>query len=635
MEERSAEADLARRLPALIAAVAEIDRPGDEALRETLAASGLPFEPAPYALLPVRSWAHKVSFPFVAEQETAAFERKLRSAVSRAVGRTSGSDKHWDAGCYAVVLDVDDDAVEVAFSPQLSVPRLAAAAGAWLDGMDAREWLVTYDLRAADEHAPSALHLPTPPADFVGAKLHSRDDEPLNVHFFMEAGPRVPGSTAKDDDGRYEEILALLSERLGETAKPGWWNAGVRTFSIRRMRSYTRDITFSESAPGKARSARGRVVDAPATPEPVPAEAVALLQRFAAFRAQPIDDVIAALQAEGLLGAQEPERFRDRVRVFDPVGRSIELTTVDGRLAKASVEAATAPVDYSTPNKNDELIRAALEAAFGPQLGSGTTTRWEHGPMIVQYDGRGTDRDFPRTRLAIGEDRTAAYDVGSWLTEGATPPEVPLRDAWHGRCFGAAVSGGSVPPVAAGMPVWRVDERLLWLDADRVCSAGAGQWPEWAPSLGGGGTLEPPAAESLARFVEIVAGWRWPSVDEVWAALVELGWATDDPDTLTQSSESQVKISFQRPAGRYLSLQLFEGRVETWFTEIAVSDDDEALASIFESVQQLLAPYRDENAPGGARHTVGQTAITLDRVQWMRGGGTVSLSANKHLPVRA
>ncbi|MFT4135399.1 hypothetical protein [Microbacterium sp.] len=634
MEDRPTETDLARRLPALIAAVAEIERPGEHALRATVIASGLPIQPDPDQGRASRSGRQRFDFPFIVERESTAFERTLRAAVSRTVGRASGSDKHWDAGSYAVVLTVFTDAVEVTFTPQLSVTRLVAAAADWLGGMDARAWLVAYDIRAADDAAPSVLHLPAPKVDFLRAKLHSRDAEPLHVQLYMGPGPRVPGSTAKDDDSRYDEILALLTARLGETPTPGWWRSGLRTFKIARMRTYTRTVTFSETAPGKVRSALGRVVDAPRTPEPVPAEAVALLKRFAAFRAQPIDDVIAALQAEGVLSTQEPEQLRGLVRVCDPAGRAIALGTVDGRFARASVEAATAPIGYSGEDKNEPLIRAALQEAFGPQLGESTTRRWEHGPMIVQYDGRGTDHDFPRTRLAIGEDRTAVYDVGRWLTDGVALPDIPLRDAWHARCFGAAISGGSVPAMAAGMPVWRVDERLLWLDADRVRSAGPGQWPEWAPSLGGGGTLETPTSESLARFVEVVSGWRWPSVGEVWAELVDLGWATNDPDTVTQSSPAQVRISLRRPAGRYLALQLVDGQVEAWFVELAVKDQNEQLIPIYESMQQLLEPYLDEHAPGAAHYTVGQTAITLDRVRWGRGGGTVSLAANKHLSVR-
>lgn len=634
MDEPITDDELTRRLPALLAAVSRIEKPDDQALREAVIASGLPYDDDPDVVMLVRSWVPIYAFPCALVSEKAAFERKLRSAVSRAVGRTSGGDKHWDVGSYAVTLKIRGDVVALAFDPQLSIARLASAAADWLDGVDAGEWLVAYDIRDEDDRAPSPLHLPRPAADYLGATLGSRADQPLGISLFMEPGVRTSGSRATSDDARFDEILALLTERLGAPMKPGWWTSHSRSFAIRRMRSGTRSISFTEAASGKITTAVGHVVDAPTTPDPIPAEGIAFAARLAAFRAQPVDDVITALRAEGALDDQEPQRFHGLVRVFDPHGRPIQIFTIDGRFARASVQLAPAPTSYAEPDANAKVIAETLDETFGPQLGEAATRRWRHGPISVQFGGRSSDPDFPRTQLVIGEDLLGHHEAGRWLTESEPAPDIRLHDAWHGRCFGAAISADAVPAVNPGMPVWRVDERLLWLENDRLMSAGAGQWPAWAPALAGGGTMEPPTIESLSRFVEIVAGWRWPSVEDVWSALVDLGWATPDPDTLVQESEFHATLRLRRPAGRYLAMQLHDGRVETWMVEVAIDDDRAALTPVLESLREILAPYSDPGAPGRAQYTVGRTAIQLDEVGWARGGGTVILHADRHLPAR-
>ena len=101
--------------------------------------------------------------------------------------------------------------------------------------------------------------------------------------------------------------------------------------------------------------------------------------------------------------------------------------------------------------------------------------------------------------------------------------------------------------MTAGQPVWRVDDRLLWLQEDQLVGADAGSWPAWATGMPPGGVSLPASPAELAGYLDAVAGWRDVHLGGAIASLVDLGWASNDPDSVTQPSETTPSFACAAP----------------------------------------------------------------------------------------
>ena len=111
-------------------------------------------------------------------------------------------------------------------------------------------------------------------------------------------------------------------------------------------------------------------------------------------------------------------------------------------------------------------------------------------------------------------------------------------------CVGAALSAKVVPAVTAGQPVWRVDDRLLWLQEDQLVGADAGSWPAWATGMPPGGVSIPASPAELAEYLDAVAGWRDVNLDGAIATLSTLAGRATTPTR----SPSPVKPRHHSPA---------------------------------------------------------------------------------------
>lgn len=224
--------DLLARIPDYLERVSSLKSRDVDSLADAARAAGLdPFD-GRRGLSPDHIH-QRLQLPIEGETDP-TFERRLRTAVTRRLGKPSGTDKHWDVGLHEATVLVRAS-VSVILHPAYSLEELRAAALEWLDGAEWSAWLDEQGYARSEGAGPTLSR----------ASVHERDDR-RSVTLFLEAGARVRDSKPADDDESFALTLGYLGDALGESVTSGVWVRGRRSFSIRRMRSHTRSVAFTE-----------------------------------------------------------------------------------------------------------------------------------------------------------------------------------------------------------------------------------------------------------------------------------------------------------------------------------------------------------------------------------------------------
>ncbi|MBZ2195082.1 hypothetical protein [Occultella gossypii] len=589
--------DLIARIPDFLQTLARLDSSMPASIEQALADAGLDEvadrDPRRNA---VRRHQH-IGFDRSGDDDPDAFQRRLRGAITRKVGKPSGTDKRWDVGGWAVLASCRARSVSLSLHAQFSMSDLRRAAGAWLAGAEVGQWLVEHGFVDADARPDDEGRWPRSEHSLTRAFVTSRATGETRVHFFMEPGIRPPGAKSANDDERFQQTLEFLGEIPGAASTGGTWRRNSRSFSIRRMRSYTRSIDFGDAPEGRVVAPfGGTTVTIDATPEPVPREAASLLRRLSDLRGLPFEEVRSRLIAEGVVTQAPTRELPGTVALLDMLGRDVEFGLVDGRVARSIVQVAPESKDAR------EAISTAFTEAFGEPAALWT---WAVGPTVTSFANLKTGPPgFERYRAQVAEPTSALLAAArSWLLADEALGHHEVRDDWHGRCLGAAISGEVVPAVVTGQPIWRVDDRLLWLEANRLVGALRPNWPSWATTLTGGATTAPISGVDLARFAHLMSGWRAPGTAEVVAAVTELGWATGDPDTLTRSRNGALTVGLRRPAegSIFLAPREVGGPLRAWTLTVARNSDAASTTAARDDLHRALAPYRDTGRPKGWR----------------------------------
>lgn len=524
-----------------------------------------------------------IVFPFEGDRD--ALMRKLRPAISRALGKPSGSLKVWFHGPYEIHVSAYSDGVEVWLRPQYSILRLRRVAAAWLAGAEVREWLVDsgfVDDGAEPDPGGAWPRLEDGP---VSAFVRTGGQSLASVSFFLEPGVHPPGKPADADDERYAQTVAFLAEELGEEATPGCWLRGSRSFTFVQMRSRTRSVEFNEAPAGKV-TVDGHWVDIPTTPDPDPAEATALLSQLAKQRGATLEDALTLLGKAGVIARGAPQRWRHGVVLATPSGVPVRIRLIDNRVASAVVRLCRVRPRRDVPG-------ATMTAAFGEP---GPLRMWSFGAMSAWYGGDAGPEGFRYRLVELQDDMRAATEaMRKWLLDGEFLPPLRLADSWRGRVLGAEVSAKVVPASIPSQPLWRVDDRLAWLSRDQVLIADRDSWPDWATGEIAGLRTVPLSAESAAAFLRVVRGWRSPTFDELWQDLTAIGWASPDPDTVEwlvsdDRTDAHVTLRLTSAVSAELTATVdADGTVESWTLTVIRSADEHVVEETTEVFREAWA----------------------------------------------
>ncbi|MFT3887630.1 MAG: hypothetical protein QM713_05635 [Arachnia sp.] len=536
----------------------------------------------------------RLEFP-IGDEDKEALLRRLRPAVTRAIGKPSGGAKVWFQGPYEVHLGGYRDSVELWLRPQYSVLRLRQVAAAWLVGAESREWLVGSGFVAPDAEPDVDGKWPRFAGSPVQPFVRTDGYSPVSVSFFMDPGVHPPGKPAAGDDERYAETLAFFAEELGDQAAPGCWIRGSRSFSFTHMRSRSRSIDFVEAPPGQV-TIRGQRVDVPSTPDPDPAEATALLAQLARQRGALRDDALTALTKAGVIGSGAPESWPGGITLTTPRGVPARVRLIDNRVANAAVRLCRTA-------QNPRLPEESMTGAFGEPAMAGSYRQWSVGSMSAWYGGDAGPAGFQFRLILLEDDVRGPLDaIRKWLVDGEFLPPLRLADSWQGRVLGAAISAEVVPASAPGEPLWRVDDRLAWLSRDQVLIADRSSWPDWATWEIPGLRTVPPSRSSVGSFVAATKRWAATTFDALWQDLVAIGWATRDPDTVVwrtsdEKPEAYVTLRLTAAVNAMLYATVADdGTVSSWRMTVVRSTDGRLVDETAALVRAAL-----EAAGDGAR----------------------------------
>ncbi|MCK2030062.1 hypothetical protein [Microbacterium galbinum] len=226
-------------IPALIDDLWRRESRDADAILAAFEANGLAADDVRPELSSLHPYAHLV---FTAEPD-AGFERRLRAAITKRVGKPSGTDKHWNLGHLTATVTATNRSLGLRLSPEYSAIELRDAAADWLQGAEATAWAARH--RYLDDRSPLDRAADSPPRFFPSAVRVYLDASPgPRATFFMAPGTRAPGTRPDDDDARLASVEQYLTEALGPAEGAGRWVRENRVFTIRRMRSRTRSIEF-------------------------------------------------------------------------------------------------------------------------------------------------------------------------------------------------------------------------------------------------------------------------------------------------------------------------------------------------------------------------------------------------------
>lgn len=219
---------------------------GPSALDAVLVEAGLPgvdFRGGPYG---------RFDWPLAGVEDEVSAERRLRSAITRRVGKPAGGDKHWDLGSFEFSLRLSRGRLRGSFNVQYSLADIRDAARDWLDGMAGREWLLRHRFADPANLEPNEHGLLPKPDWTTGRPMARLGDGGASASLFHDPAARPPGVKAKSDDDAYELAIAYLREALGDPDDPDTrfsspkWTRGDRYFGYRRMSSRSRSVEFRE-----------------------------------------------------------------------------------------------------------------------------------------------------------------------------------------------------------------------------------------------------------------------------------------------------------------------------------------------------------------------------------------------------
>lgn len=222
--------ELLQHLPALLAELGFIQMHDNDAIISAVNESNL--SPAPHMRKP---WTELQKYPTLrfesGELLDDTFERKLRSLITRELGKPASTAKTWNVGSYEIDINVRPTKVLVHLHPHYSIQQLRGAAADFLQGADIEVWLATHDFPdTAYPGKPSVHRLPS-----------SR----VSINLFMAAAVKPLGTKPASDDENLHNTYLFLEELLGVADTPGRWVNGSRVFEFKRMRSRSRSITFT------------------------------------------------------------------------------------------------------------------------------------------------------------------------------------------------------------------------------------------------------------------------------------------------------------------------------------------------------------------------------------------------------
>ncbi|MFC5337149.1 hypothetical protein [Leucobacter denitrificans] len=157
---------------------------------------------------------HRVTVEELEDEEAA--EKKLRSAISRKVGKP-GNSKQWDIGSFMLGARLHRSAMNIDFSAQYSLAEVRRAAVDWFDGMDGKEWLVKhYFVESADAEPNERGFLTRPERVTQSPYSKLSEDGKVSTKFTLGAGAKPPGVKAKSESEAYENLVHYLREVLGD-----------------------------------------------------------------------------------------------------------------------------------------------------------------------------------------------------------------------------------------------------------------------------------------------------------------------------------------------------------------------------------------------------------------------------------
>lgn len=189
------------------------------------AVESLDLSPAPYARKPWRELQKYPTIRFEAETELdGTFERKLRAAVTKHVGKPSGTNKAWNLGAYEISFNLRPQAVILHLVPQYSLETLRAAAAEFLAGVEIESWLAKYDFTSPSVHVSPTR---------------------TSITLSMAAAVKPPDTKPASDDENLDNTRHYLRAVLGESQDVTTWMNDGRTFEFRRMKSRSRSIRFT------------------------------------------------------------------------------------------------------------------------------------------------------------------------------------------------------------------------------------------------------------------------------------------------------------------------------------------------------------------------------------------------------
>ncbi|EWS80387.1 hypothetical protein BF93_03770 [Brachybacterium phenoliresistens] len=309
-----------------------------------------------------------------ATDDLAGFEKRLRRAMTRLLGRPSGGEHLWDVGCGDLGLSIWLRRVRLVLRPHVSYAQLRAAAVEWLDGADLQAWLIEHGLAPADI-SPSDGIWDSPSRRPFHARVQSTEGR-ATVTFSLDPGARPPGDRSGSDDERFASTLEYLAEVLGYSEIEGFWYRGSRSFRIWRLKSRSRSIEFLQAPAGTVRGGASSW-EIPAVTDPDPEQAVPLLSGIAEQIGATPTAAASALAAAGLVDFTPPESTPRGIGLVDHRGHQLELLVADGRVAGGTVLCA------GTRTRPEE-VDAILSRQYGPIVDrEHGRSQWHSGDLEV------------------------------------------------------------------------------------------------------------------------------------------------------------------------------------------------------------------------------------------------------------
>lgn len=216
--------ELASRLPAALARLSEVATFDIERMRAIALEEGLEHLPRPRV-------DDQRSLRLQHSEDAAGLSRKLRAAISKAIGKPTGTDKAYSSGPFIFEVRVDD-VVIVSSRPQRSLESIGAAAVAWMTGTPFPEW--------SDAAGNGIMH---PTERLIRAPRVTERPGRLSFEVDLASGLHPAGAVVNDLPQRRAALAAYFSSLVGEPETPPYiterkaWLRGPRQLMLAGYRS--------------------------------------------------------------------------------------------------------------------------------------------------------------------------------------------------------------------------------------------------------------------------------------------------------------------------------------------------------------------------------------------------------------